>query len=550
MIPLSTSIASVTKLIAVYCCACGRELTDAVSAEIGMGPDCRSVLNYDLDKLPSAELRIEANGIVHAIAGDVLTAIEVRGAIFRLHELGFQTLAKRIEQRKGRWIARQQAHVEEIIKPEAGPEPKPITLPFKLTEGQDRAREAVQQMMRVRGFGTLVVAGFAGTGKTTTLSVFAQEYGTPQVITPTGKAALRVREATGLYASTIHRWLYKPKEDEKTGAIKFVRRTPDDISIPPSRLILLDEASMVGPDVWKDVYETCKGLDLKLVLVGDGFQLPPVQAANAAPFSLLTPEFAVSIGAQRVEMTEVLRQAQGSPVIRASMELRNGGGLRALRELPRADYNMIANVAVTTHLNGGVTICHKNITRATVNAGIRGTLGIYDEMPRVGEPLLVVKNSYEAGVMNGETFNFEGWIAALDDGAPLVPEIFERVYDRWKQAEEDTRFGATTIGKQLKVTLSLEELHGRLSVGAKAIEISASRWSRLNNLYNSDTVTPHVHAQFGYSWTAHKSQGSAWPYVFVILEPSVRFDEDDGRRWVYTAITRAQKQAAYYIGRI
>lgn len=514
-----------------------------------MGPDCRSNLGYDLDKLAGA-FRAEANQIVHAIAGDVFTAVEMRGAIFRLHELGFQALAKRIEQRKGRWIARQQAHVEEVAtKPEAGPEPKLITLPFRLTEGQDRAREAVQQMMRVRGFGTLVVAGFAGTGKTTTLSVFAQEYGTPQVITPTGKAALRVREATGLYASTIHRWLYKPKEDEKTGAIKFVRRTPDDISIPPSRLILLDEASMVGPDVWKDVYETCKGLDLKLVLVGDGFQLPPVQAANAAPFSLLTPEFAASIGAQRVEMTEVLRQAQGSPVIRASMELRNGGGLRALRELPRVDLQQVAAVAVATHQQGGVTICHKNVTRYTINAGVRATLGIYDEMPQIGEPLMVTKNSYDAGVMNGESFLFEGW-TGVNNGPPFVPEIFERVYDSWKGSEEDTRFGATTLDSALTVTLSLEEMHGRLTVGSKAIEKAANRWARLNNLYCGDTLAPHVHAHLGYAWTAHKSQGSAWPYVFVVVEPSIRLNEEEGRRWVYTAVTRSTEMTAYFVGRI
>jgi hypothetical protein len=49
------------------------------------------------------------------------------------------------------------------------------------------------------------------------------------VITPTGKSALRVREATGLDARTIHRWIYKVVEDPKTGGVKFVRRNSEEI---------------------------------------------------------------------------------------------------------------------------------------------------------------------------------------------------------------------------------------------------------------------------------------------------------------------------------
>jgi hypothetical protein len=46
------------------------------------------------------------------------------------------------------------------------------------------------------------------------------------------------------------------------------------------------------------------------------------------------------------------------------------------------------------------------------------------------------------------------------------------------------------------------------------------------------------------------SQGSQWPYVVVVIEPSVRLNEEEGRRWAYTSLTRAQIMAAVYIGRI
>jgi exodeoxyribonuclease-5 len=456
-------------------------------------------------------------------------------------------------------LAEPAAVPEPLSAPESPPEPVAIevddlgavakvavaaaaALPFKLTAGQELALETVGRLMKRFDPSACFIVGFAGTGKTTALRVFAQQYGRPIVITPTGKAALRVKEATGLEAQTIHRWMYKPVEDERTGVVKFARRYPDEIDVPPSRLILLDEASMVGPDVWRDVWDTCKQLNLRLVCVGDGFQLPPVQAQNARPFSVLTPDFAAGLKAERVEMTEVLRQAQDSPVVRASMQLRAGEGIRSLYELPRIQTPQLAGVAVSTYQNGGVVVCHRNITRFKINVGVRATLGLSNEQPQPGEPLLVLKNNYDVGLYNGEALAFPGW--------SIPPDQFERVYDRWKQQEESARFGATLVGGKSPATLSIEEIHGKLLSGFAAIAQAASRWARTRDLYLGDTVAPHLHANFGYAYTVHKSQGSQWPYVLVILEPSVRLDEEEGRRWAYTAITRAQSMAAIFYGNV
>ena len=50
-------------------------------------------------------------------------------------------------------------------------------------------------------------------------------------------------------------------------------------------------------------------------------------------------------------------------------------------------------------------------------------------------------------------------------------------------------------------------------------------------------------ANLGYCLTAHKAQGSEWPVVVVYIDPGIRTRTIDGRRWLYTAITRAQQQA-------
>lgn len=416
-----------------------------------------------------------------------------------------------------------------------------LDLPFTLTDGQNQAVDAFERMMQKLEPAIMVTAGFAGVGKTTLLRVFAQLYGTPVVITPTGKAALRVREATGLAAQTIHRWIYKSVTDEHTGVMRFVRRYPDEIEVTPSRLVLLDEASMVSPDLWRDISATCKSLNLKLVCVGDPFQLPPVDPGSTKPFSILTPDFAASIGAERVEMTEILRQAQDSPIIRASMALRAGHGLRSFAELQMIALHDVGRVATEVYRAGGVTICHRNVTRFQLNAGIRAMLGIRDEMPQLGEPLLVLKNTPEIGVVNGEAVQFPGW--------RVEPLSFEPVKDRFKHVEEAARFGATTVGG-LVCTLALEELHGRLQSGMRPIAISGSQWARMENLFLGDNVAPHLHANFGYAYTAHKSQGSEWPYALVILESSIRLNDEEGRRWAYTAITRASKAVALFVGKL
>ena len=536
---------TVVSLQAETCAVCGRPLTDALSIAAAVGPDCRSTYNYYPDLL-ATDVRVEANRLLHAIAKNEVEGTSLRDVLFRLHELGFAVLAQRIERRVHRRITSAMAAPSLVVQAQAPEAPALVKLPFILTEGQDRGREAVHRLMSTRGFGICVLAGYAGTGKSTLLRVIGEEYGSrgkPTCIAPTGKAALRIREAARLDASTIHRWIYAPQEDPKTGIMKFMPRPLSDIPLPPSRLVLLDEASMVGPDVWKDLYQICKQLDVKLVCVGDAFQLPPVQAPNAAPFSILSPEFARHHGAERIELTEVLRQAQDSPTIRASMKLRAGGGIRALDELQPVGINRFAHVATEVHRNGGVTICHKNTTRATINAGVRMMLGITDENPHPGEPLVVLKNSYEAGLVNGEAFEFTGW--------EIAPDVFERVFDRYKNVEEATRFGSTVVGPdRLRVVLSLEEMHCRLTAGQRAIEIAAGTWARVNRVMLGDSAAPLLHANFGYGWTAHKAQGSEWPYVMVVVEPSIRLDEDEGRRWTYTAITRSVKATAVFIGRI
>lgn len=522
------------------CAGCLLPLSDAVSLEAGLEVSCRIDLDYrHISSLGKPQWK-EAQDIIYRVRA--LQGDQLQNALLRLVNLGFDAMAKRFE--KLYWRRATVAPQIEV-QPAAAPtpQPNPVTLPFQLTEGQERGREMIKRVVQKPGFSLGVLAGFAGTGKTTLIKIISMEWGTPIVVTPTGKAALRVRESTGLDASTIHRWMYTATPDAKTGIAKFARRHLSEIPLTRNRMVVIDESSMVGPDLWKDIYLICRQLDLKLVCIGDGFQLPPIVPPNTPPFSLLDPKFVAQHEAERMEMTEIVRQAQDSPVIRASMALRNGAGLAGLRELPRVPANQFWLTAMNCFQSGGVTICHKNATRFQINAGMRAMFGFSDEAPRPGEPLLVLRNNYNAGVVNGETIEFSPW--------ERVPEEYERVHDNWNDISEDVRFGSLRIGGMgPRVVMALEEIHGRTKASSRAIENAAARWARINGVLSGDEIAPHLSANFGYALTAHKSQGSEWPFVFVAVEPSIRLNEEEGCRWLYTAITRSSKATALYVGRV
>lgn len=408
------------------------------------------------------------------------------------------------------------------------------------TEGQLRAFEAIAALTQQKKHGLLAIVGYAGVGKTTLIKMAKAL--NPAVVAPTGKAALRVSEATGIKAHTIHRWLYKPEDDHKTGGTKFARRTGDELEIPRSKLVIIDEASMVSVDVWMDIWRTAQQHGLKIVAVGDGFQLPPVQDDRQAKFSILDPQTVQKHEGTLVELTEVLRQALDSPVVKASMCLRGGGpqAAAALRELlPIVTPEDFMPVLGATLAAGGVVISSTNATRFRVNSMFREACGYTN--PVVGEQLLVLRNNYDLDVYNGEQVTFDGWA--------VPPTEAREVQDKYTGGTEQISFGVALVGGR-RCVVAQEELAGGLSVGPYTLSRAAEAWARLNHYYNDDKLIPYLSANYGYCYTAHKSQGSEWPYALVILEPNIKLNTDEGRRWVYTAITRAKTMAAVFYGRL
>ncbi|MCD7717690.1 MAG: ATP-dependent RecD-like DNA helicase [Lachnospiraceae bacterium] len=158
----------------------------------------------------------------------------------------------------------------------------------------------------------MVLTGGPGTGKTTTMNGIISAYRKARcriiLAAPTGRAAKRMSEATGMEAKTIHRLLeYKPPEG-------YQKNEEHPLE---GDVLILDECSMI--DVML-MYNLLKALpeEMTLILVGDTDQLPSVGAGNVLKDIIASGCIPV------VRLTRIFRQAQGSRIIMNAHRINKG----------------------------------------------------------------------------------------------------------------------------------------------------------------------------------------------------------------------------------
>lgn len=401
----------------------------------------------------------------------------------------------------------------------------------KLNAAQQQACELGMNVANSRQVG--LVSGSAGTGKSfSTKSIIEAVGGSVTLLAPTNRAAQRVAKLSGHPASTFHAWMYKPLTDDHGDVSGFIRKNTLEINRPKSGLILVDEASMVSPDLWHDTLDIANALDCGIMLIGDYFQLPPV-LPNGEEFSVFDSTFKQRVLEQgrlydRVNLTEVWRQAADSPIIRAATELRNypldwRNAVSILENQPSRDnqeengYNFTQpkNVArkICAMLDHGVDHCaivFTNALRHEINRSVREFKGWKEGTdPQVGEPLLVRRNNKTAGVSNGEIIHFTGFVQKPLKGFP----------SSWR----------ITKINGVECIISVDVLHG--SEPPKYDDLKGLRM-------------PFVECNFGYAMTAHAAQGSEFDATIVHWESAlVRVMSNAMRiRWVYTSMTRSKQR--------
>jgi exodeoxyribonuclease-5 len=233
----------------------------------------------------------------------------------------------------------------------------------------------------------------------------------------------------------------------------------------------------------------------KVLVLGDPFQLPPVQGAGF--FTADEPD---------VMLTEIHRQAADNPIIRMSMDIREGGYLEHGRYgesvvIPRSEVDRDEVLEADQVLAG------RNKTRVAYNDRIRELKNLPRHEPVAGDRLVCLRNNPIKKLLNGQI-----WTAA---------EVKKRSNARYSMTLDPDEPAAGKATQAKVVT------HAAFFSG----EEDALSWPERRQ-YDEFT--------FGYCLTVHKAQGSQWDDVYLFDESYV-FREERAR-WLYTAVTRASEK--------
>ena len=360
----------------------------------------------------------------------------------------------------------------------------------------------------------LILTGGPGTGKTTTVRAIValfQNMGLETVLAaPTGRAAKRMSELTGMEAQTVHR-LLGMSWNEDARQVTFTKTEKEPLE---ANAVIVDETSMVDLLLFAALLRALRP-GTRLVLVGDADQLPSVGAGNV--FSDLIRSGRI----ETVSLREVFRQAEESAIIRnahavnlgqaPNLASNQGDFFFLCRRDPERTVSTVVELCKTRLPDKmGIPMDHIQVLSPTRKGG-SGTIRLNQLLQEALNP----KSPDKREILWGDRLFREG------DRIMQTRNDYDVV---WEKADGTVGTGMFNgdVGKIVQIDASGEwlqvDLDGRVALyGAE----------QLNEL------------DLAYAQTVHKAQGSEYRAVVLAAMPAAQSLMVRGV--LYTALTRARE---------
>lgn len=407
-----------------------------------------------------------------------------------------------------------------------------------LNAGQEKAVELFQEFLLNPTQKEIVIGGSAGTGKTFLMKYLLKIVRSQKELykllldstddlqvyltSTTHKAAKVLRDITGEEVRTIHSLLgIKPYRDYKTG--KEVYRRSEDSDVIYNHLVIIDEASMINPDLLDIIRKST--FECKVLYIGDPYQLAPMGMNDCPVFSTIK---------NQVILTEIQRQAENSPIITLFNKFKDAVSTDVFPQIESSACGSVLHVDGSTmrdmveqdyslkHDHDDLrVVAWTNKTCIAYNKHIRKFLGNTEETYQIGELLVanepimdpkqnnkvLFKNDTrlevtESGEMQ-EMHGLRGHFISLDCSTPLFVPADYNAY--------------TTILKHY----------------AKHQD-----WKTYYALKDYCIDVRPLHAN-----SVHKSQGSTYQTIYIDVDDIGRNTKKyEIARLMYVAISRAQQR--------
>lgn len=376
--------------------------------------------------------------------------------------------------------------------------------------------------------GLLIITGGPGTGKTTTIntliSYFESEGLQILLAAPTGRAAKRMTEATGVEAKTVHRLLEISGLSEESGAVGgFGRNAQNPLE---ADVIIIDEMSMVDAYLMHALLDAVT-VGTRLIMVGDMNQLPSVGPGSVLKDMIQSGCIPV------VSLTRIFRQAQESDIVVNAHKINRGEPVlldnksRDFFFLKRDDANVIISIVIQLVRDKMPRYVNAKMYDIQVLTPMRkGLLGV-ERLNKILQEYLnppdCTKTEQE---QNGVLFREGDKVMQVKNNYQLEWEIRGRYGIPMEK-------GLGIFNGDMGIIREINKQTERVTVEFDEQRMVEYPYSGLEEL------------ELAYAVTIHKSQGSEYPAVVIPLLSGPKMLMT--RNLLYTAVTRA-KQCVTLVG--